>query len=87
MGTTCPLKCCIIEAIPPDGFDTSLFGFHFSMGDKGIAKWALGLIPVSQKGNNPWKVCGGESEGEIKNMDSGPHFFYRCCLTRTQFFS
>ena len=49
LGTIHPLKCCIIEAIPPDGFDTSLFGFHFSMGEKGIAKWARGLIPVSNR--------------------------------------
>lgn len=49
--------------------------FSFQHCRQGIAKWALGLIPMSQKQNKPWKIWGGESEGEVK----------KCILGHTSF--
>lgn len=38
LGATGPLKCYTIEAIPLDGFDTSLFGFEFSTEDRALPR-------------------------------------------------
>lgn len=50
LGVTGSLKWYMIEVIPPDGFDTSLFGLNFSNAE---IKWALYFISYVIEENDP----------------------------------